>query len=490
MTALAADTREWASDPVEPPDRAGWDLLIVGGGTAGLVAAKTAAQLGASVLLVERDRTGGDCLWTGCVPSKALLAAAHAASQARRADRFGVHAQEIRVDFAQVMAHVRSTIAAVEPTDSPQTLRASGVAVARGAARFTGATTARVDQQEIRFRHALVATGSAPHVPSLEGLSEAELLTSDTVWQLTELPRRLLVLGGGSIGCELGQAFARLGSSVTLVESAQRLLIREDRDAARLVHAALAADGVTIHTDTTVRSPATNGPGQPGGLNPGDFDQVLVAVGRRPRTGDMGLEDAGVRLDDRGFVAVDTRLRTSNPRIFAAGDVTGHPQFTHVAGVHASLAATNAVLGLRRRVDTATIPRVTFTQPEVAAFGVSVEHARAHPDLRVHTVVHGEVDRAIADADVVGYTRLVLDRRHRIVGASIVGPRAGESLAELVLAARHGMHARDVAAAIHAYPTYGDGAWKAAIANVQQQLTAPPARVVTGAMAAWQRRRS
>lgn len=482
MTALPSPDIGWASDPVAPPDGAAWDLLVVGGGTAGLVAARTAARFGASVLLAERDRTGGDCLWTGCVPSKALLAAAHAASQARRAVRYGVHVEAVQVDFAEVMDHVRDTIAAIEPVDSPEALRATGVSVAHGTARFSGPSTAVVGGRETRFRHALVATGSAPVVPAID-LGDRDPLTSDSVWMLSELPQRLLVVGGGSIGCELGQAFARLGSKVTLVEAAERLLIREDPAAARVVHAALTADGVTVYTGTPPDA-------VPLGSDGVGFDQVLVAVGRRARTHDVGLDAAGVRLDERGYVAVDAHLRTSNPRIFAAGDVTGHPQFTHVAGVHASIAATNAILGLRRRTDTTTIPRVTFTQPEVAAFGVGVERAGRDPDLTVRTIEHEEVDRATADRDHTGHTRLVLDRKRRIVGASIVGPRAGESIAELVLASRHGLRARDVAAAVHAYPTYADGTWKAAIAELQEELTGRPARALTGALAALRRRRS
>lgn len=490
MTDMVEDTTSWPSDDIAATG-GGWDLLVVGGGTAGLVAAKTAAGLGASVLLVERERTGGDCLWTGCVPSKALLAAAHAAADARTAARYGVHIDGIRVDFGQVMTHVRAAISAVEPTDSPATLRAAGVAVAHGSARFTGPATADIDGRRIRFRRALIATGSAPLLPPIPGLADADPLTSDTLWQLTDLPRRLLVLGGGSIGCELGQAFARLGSAVALIEATERLLIREDADAAQLVHAALAADGVTIHTGTPLESITAGEDSNRAQLADGTavgFDQILVAVGRRPRTDGLGLDTAGVDRDDCGYVAVDPHLRTSNARIFAAGDVTGHPQFTHVAGVHGSLAATNAVLGLRRSVDTATIPRVTFTQPEVAAFGVSAEHARAHPSLTVRTVEHADVDRAIAEGHTAGHTRLVLDRKHRIVGASIAGPRAGESLAELVLAARHGLRARDLAATIHAYPTYGDGAWKAGIAEVQQQLTQPVARRITRTLAGMRRR--
>ncbi len=466
------DASEWTSDELTPPDGVAWDLLVVGGGTAGLVAAKTAAGFGASVLLIERDRIGGDCLWTGCVPSKALLGAAHAAQDARIATRYGIRVEQITLDFAAVMAYVRQAIAAIEPTDSPAAMRAAGVSAAHGSARFTGPHAVAVDGVPGKFRQALVATGAAPVMPPIPGLAAADPLTNESVFELTRLPGRLLVLGGGSIGCELGQAFARLGSDVTIIEAAERLLIREDPDAADLVTRALAGDGVKLRTGVAMTAVRRDGSAWVAVLADGSeigFDSVLVAVGRRPRTSNLGLEVAGVELDQRGYVRVDARLRTTNPRIWAAGDLTGHPQFTHTAGVHGSLAAGNAVLGLRRRVDVASIPRVTFTQPEVAAVGVNVERARAL-GLTVRTVEHGEVDRAIAEQQTAGFSRLVLDGKGRVVGATIVGPRAGESLAEAVLAARHGLRARDIAAATHAYPTYSDGLWKAAIAQVQAQL--------------------
>jgi len=476
VTALsehAADPSTWESDDVAPPDGAAWDLLVVGGGAAGLVAAKTAAEFGTSVLLVERDRIGGDCLWTGCVPSKALLSAAHAAHDARAAARYGIRVDGVTVDFPAVMASVRAAIATIEPTDSPDAMRAAGVCAIHGSASFTSPRTAIVNGHPVRFRRALIATGAAPVMPPIPGLAEAVPLTNESVFGLTQLPDRLLVLGGGSIGCELGQAFARLGSRVTIAEAAERLLVREDADAAGLVTDALFGDGVQVHVGVAVTAVRLDGPGWVADLADGSeigFDTVLVAVGRRPRTSALGLDVAHVELDQRGFVQVDARLRTTNPRIWAAGDLTGHPQFTHTAGVHGSLAAANAVLGLRRRVNIASTPRVTFTQPEVAAVGVNMQRARALA-LTVRTVRHTEVDRAIAEQQTAGFSRLVLDGRGRVVGATIVGPRAGESLPESVLAARQGLRARDLAASTHAYPTYGDGLWNAAIAQVQAQLT-------------------
>lgn len=451
---------DWTSDSLTDRQEP-WDLVVLGGGTAGIVAAKTAAGLGSDVLLVERARTGGDCLWTGCVPSKALLSRAHRPGRSAG-------------DFAAAMSHVHESIAAIEPVDSPDDLRLAGVTVVHGEGTFTGPTSLRIGGSEVTFRHAVLSTGSAPVVPDLPGISNVDVLTSDTVWSLSARPRRLLVIGGGSIGCELGQSFARLGTQVTLVEAGARILPGEDADAAAVLASVLTADGVDIRTGVTV----TGFEDTTAVLDDGtqiEAGQVLVSVGRRPNATGMGLDRAGVQIGTRGHVVVDKHLRTTNRRIWAAGDVTANPAFTHVAGVHGSQAATNAVLGLRRSVDLTTVPRVTYTQPEVAAFGVGLEQMDAD-GLVSRTVGHHEVDRAIVDERTAGFSRLVIGHRGRIVGATIVGPRAGESLAEIVLAARHGLRARDVAASMHAYPTYSDGVWKAALAQLQDDLASPWAR--------------
>ncbi|MGB1222562.1 MAG: FAD-dependent oxidoreductase [Mycobacterium sp.] len=446
------------------------DLVVIGGGTAGIVAAKTAASFGSKVVLVERDRTGGDCLWTGCVPSKALIAAAAAATAIRRGSGFGIRAADVTVDFSQVMQHVRGAITTIAPVDSPETLTAAGVTVIEGAARFTGPRGVTIGEHRISFAQAVLATGAAPTVPPLPGLAAVDYLTSETIWDLTELPRRLLVLGGGSVGCELAQAFARLGSQVTIVESAQTLVPREDPAAAAALTAAMISDGVDVRTAATGASITE------GTLTLVDgrdirFDRVLIAVGRTPRTNSIGLDAAGVAVDERGYVDVDAQLRTSNPRIWAAGDLTGHPQFTHTAGMHGSLAATNAILGLRRTVAQTGEPRVTFTDPEIAVVGIDPRTARRIPGLSVQTLAHTHLDRAIAEADTGGLTQLVLDRKHRIVGASIVGPRAGETIGEMVLAVNQGLRTRTLAGATHPYPTYNDGPWNASIADVRSAST-------------------
>ncbi|MEJ7831990.1 MAG: FAD-dependent oxidoreductase [Nocardioides sp.] len=479
-------TEDWGSDPLTSPDGRPWDLLIVGGGTAGLVAAHTAAGFGATVLLVERDRTGGDCLWTGCVPSKSLLASAHAAADARAASALGVRTGRVDVDFGAVMEHVRSAISTIAPVDSPEAIRRAGAMVARGTVRLTGPRTAEVDGTRVEFGQALLATGSRTVVPEVPGLRAVDPLTSDTVWSLEELPVRLLVLGGGAIGCELGQAFARLGSAVTLVETEPRLLPTEEPLASAAVHRALITDGVDVRTGVAVRGVESGPEGSVVQLSDGSTvttDRLLVAVGRSPRTADLGLDRAGVELDEHRYVVVDRRLRTTNPRIWAAGDLTGHPPFTHTAGVHGSLAASNAILGLRRAVSPGLVPRVIYTQPEVAAFGVA-------PDAPGHTtrrIDHTEVDRATAEGRTNGHSTLVLDAKGRVVGASIVGPRAGESLAEAVLAAQVGLRARTLAGAMHAYPTWSDGVWKAALAQARHDLARPVPATVTRSLAALRR---
>ncbi len=462
-----------------------WDFLVVGGGTAGIVGAKTAARLGAHVLLVERDRTGGDCLWTGCVPSKALLAAAGVAASARRSREFGIRTGEISVDFAEVMDHVRATIQHIAPVDSVEALENASVTVRRATARFTGPHSADLDGTTVRFRQALVATGAGPAVPSVPGLRDVDFLTSETVWGLDELPADLVVLGGGSIGCELGQAFARLGSSVSVVEGADRILPREDPRAAAELTRSLIADGVDIYTGSGVTKVRPDGPAS--GvlhLESGQeiaFSCLLVAVGRTPRTDDLGLSAAGVAVDDRGFVMVDAHLRSSNHHVWAAGDLTGHPQFTHTAGVHASLAASNAILGVRRTVDLTVVPRVTFTDPEVAAVGL--ETARAPRGLHTVDWPHSHVDRAVTERATSGFTRLVIDKHGRVLGATVVGPRAGETLAEMALAISRGLTTRDLARVTHAYPTYNDGPWNAAISDVQDQLARPATHGALGVLA-------
>lgn len=434
---------------------AGLDLVVVGGGSAGLVGAQTAARLGARVALVEAERTGGECLYTGCVPSKALIAAAR--------DRLG---------FDAAMARAKAAVAAIAPHDSPEALEAEGVRVVHGHAVLDPGGGVRVDGRPLPTRSVLLATGASPAVPPLAGLEPGGALTNETVWSLPGLPERLAVVGGGPVGCELAQAFARLGAEVTVVASAPRLLPGEDPEASALVRAALEADGVRVITGDGALAVARRGKGWMLLTGHGErvpYTHLLAATGKVPRTHGIGLAEAGIRLDEAGRVVTDASLRTTNPLVWAAGDVTARSRHTHTAGVHAAIAAANALLGTRRRISPVAEPRVTFTMPEVAAVG----RPTAPGTARTVTVPHTRVDRAVADADPGGFTRIVLDRAGRITGGTIVGPRAGETLGELSLAVHARLKAQDLAAAVHAYPTHSDGLWSAAIRARLAALDAP-----------------
>lgn len=461
-------------------------MVVIGGGSAGLTAARTAGRLGARTLLVESSRLGGDCLWTGCVPSKALLHVAAETAAARRAGAYGLAAASGPVDLASAMRHVKGAIAAIEPHDSAESLRPLGVETAYGRAAFSGPRTLTVAEREISFRYAVIATGSSPTLVPVPGLAEADPLTSDSLWDLDRLPERLVVLGGGPIGCELGQAFARLGAQVTLVEAMERLLPREEPDASQAVRRALEADGVTVlagYRAERVTGSAMHGPG-----GPLAYDTLLAVTGRRADTAGLGLAEAGVQLTDRGDVRVNDRLRTANPRIYAAGDVTGRSAFTHLGGVQGGAAAAEALLGVRRRIDYGAVPRVTFTDPEVARVGRTAAEARAeHGDtVRVHTLLHDRVDRAVAEGRTDGFTTLVLGPRARIIGATVVAPRAGETIAHLATAVRLGWTAPQYARTVHPYPTYADGPWHAALADVYDRLAR--AGRITGAALALRRK--
>ncbi|MBG6185501.1 pyruvate/2-oxoglutarate dehydrogenase complex dihydrolipoamide dehydrogenase (E3) component [Arthrobacter sp. CAN_A214] len=469
------------------------DLLVVGGGTAGIVGAKTAARLGADTVLVEYSRTGGDCLWTGCIPSKTLLSAAGRSVAERALGASGTA-------FAEVRARIAEAIAAIEPDDSPASLEAVGASVVTGTVRFTAPGLADVDGKVIRFRQALIATGSAPLVPPIPGLDEAPMVTSETVWDLEELPQRLMIIGGGPIACELGQAFARLGSAVVMLVRSE-ILPKEDRDAAALVRASLQKHGVEIVEGAEAESVTTSQMDGDSNCERSrsivhtsdgrafDADVILVATGRKARTEGLGLEHVGVERNDAGHVVVDAGMRTSNPRFWAAGDVTPHPDFTHLAGVYASTAASNAVLGVHRSVST-IVPRVTFTSPEVAVVGLTTADGK---DQITSTIQHAQMDRAITEEQTSGFTRLVIGKGGRILGGTIVGPRAGESLAELTLAVHQKLTTRDLAGVTHPYPTYSDALWNAAIADARTALDSTLVRTaMTGLVrfTRWRNRRS
>ena len=459
-----------------------YDLAIIGGGTGGLVSAHIAAGLGARVVLVERARTGGDCLWTGCVPSKSLLAAAELAHRMRTADRVGLQPVRPEIDFASVMARVRQAQAVIEPHDSPERLRAAGVEVVHADAAFTGPRTLRAGGREIRFRRAIVATGSRPAVPAVPGLPDAAPLTSENVWDLGELPRRLLVVGGGPLGCELGQAFARLGSAVTLIQSGPRLLPRDEPRAGELIARSLQADGVDVRTGVRLESVEARAGGGGTATLPGgasiEFDRILVAAGREPGTEGLCLDAAGVELAEDGAVRVDGRMRTSNTGVYAVGDVTGEMPFTHVAAHHARVATPNALLGLRRHAAHEHIPWVTFTDPEVAHVGLTTEQARARWGDGAVTAEadYADLDRAITAGEPSGFALLVGDPRGRLVGATVAAPAAGEAIAELTARMAQKAKIDAVSTTVHAYPTFAEGPSRAADEHIRRRFLNPRVR--------------
>jgi pyruvate/2-oxoglutarate dehydrogenase complex dihydrolipoamide dehydrogenase (E3) component len=449
----AAHPPDW-SNP-EPPPR--YHLVVVGGGTAGLVSAAGAAGLGARVALVERHLLGGDCLNVGCVPSKALLRAARAVAEVRRAGDLGVRAQGVAVDFAAVMERMRRLRAGLAPHDSAQRFRGLGVDVFLGEGRFTGPDTLAVNDTVLRFRRAIIATGARAAVPPVPGLAEAGFLTNETVFDLTVLPRRLAVIGGGPIGVELSQAFARFGSEVVLIGRDPRLLPRDDPQASALVARALQFDGVRLYLGRSPRGVEREGADKVLVLDDGATvraDAILVAAGRAANVESLGLEAAGVTYSKAG-VTVDDRLRTSNRRILAAGDVCSRYQFTHAADALARIAVQNALFPGRARASALVVPWCTYCEPEVAHVGLT-EKAAAEQGVAIDTFTQdmGRVDRAVLDGDADGFVKVHVRRgTDRIVGATMVSAHAGETIGAVVLAMTQGLGLRALARAIQPYPT-------------------------------------
>lgn len=430
------------------------DLAIVGGGSAGLIAADFALQLGARVALLERDRIGGDCTWTGCIPSKSIIKVASAAAGVRQAGRFGIRAGDPQVDFAQVRGYLRSRIEHIYAPTSPDALRAKGVLVKTGPTRFLDPHTLKVAGETLRARRILICTGATPARPKLPGLDEITYLTNKEIFEIDHLPSSLLVIGGGPLGCELAQAFQRLGAQVTLI--APRMLPRADPEASALLSQVFAQDGVrhlraraqAVRSDKGAITVCTEH-GEVTG------ESLLVAVGRVPDVSGLELERAGVRFDSRG-IHVDARLRTTASHIYAAGDVLGGPQFSHLAGWQAFQAVRNALLPGGARGTPAVLPEVTFTVPEVAQVGLTEGQARERfgEDVRTASTDLRHVDRAVTEGDGLGFIKLVVHRDGRFLGATIMAERGGEAIVEITLAMATGLKVGDLAAAIHPYPTY------------------------------------
>ena len=458
------------------------NLVVIGAGSAGLVTAYIAAAVRAKVTLVEKDAMGGDCLHTGCVPSKALIRSARMAADITRAGEFGIRTAAAEVDFAAAMERVQRVIQAIEPHDSVERYTGLGVDVASGTARITSPWQVQITHSDghletLTTRSIVVATGGRPFVPPLAGLEQVDYLTSETVWALRERPRRLLVLGGGPIGCELAQTFARLGCSVTQVEQGARLLEREDSDVAALVAQRFAAEGIDLRLDhKATRIEVLDGGEKTllaqhaGGVVRIAFDALLIAVGRRANLDGFGLQELGV--DTGRTVEVNAFLQTNFPNIYAAGDVAGPYQFTHVAAHQAWYAAVNALFDpfKKFKADYRVIPWATFTEPEVARVGLNELEAQEKNIAHEVTVYRiDDLDRAIAEGEAHGFVKVLTPPgKDRILGVTIVGAHAGELIAEYVLAMKHGIGLNKILGTIHIYPTmaeankYAAGAWKRA----------------------------
>ena len=460
---LAANVRppDW-TNPV-PDGR--YNLVVIGAGTAGLVAAAGAAGLGARVALIERERMGGDCLNAGCVPSKGLISAARAARSVRNAGDFGVEVPAgVQVDFAVVMERMRRLRARISPADSAARFRDLGVDVYFGNGRFVDAETIEVDRTKIKFKNAVIATGTRPAVPSIPGLDQVDYLTNETVFALTECPSRLGVIGAGPIGCELAQSFALLGSEVVLVEATHGILPREDRDAADIVKEAMLRDGVKLLCCADEFRVAT----QPGGdirltvVAHGEehdeiVDQLLVSVGRTPNVGDLNLAAVGVDFDSQG-VKVNDRLQTTGPRIFAAGDVCSKYRFTHAADFMARIVIQNALFKWPAKASSLVIPWCTYTSPEIAHVGLNENDAeRKGIAIDTYQQAFADIDRAILDGEDTGMVKIhTKQRTDTIVGATIVGTHAGDLIAEITLAMKAKVGLQTIGNTIHPYPTHAE----------------------------------
>ena len=454
-----------------------YNIIVIGAGSAGLVSAYIGSVLKAKVALIEKDKMGGDCLHTGCVPSKALLRSAQIISYIKRSQDFGLKSAEVDFEFPDVMERVQTVIQKVEPHDSIERYTKLGVDCVTGSAKILSPHEVQVNGKTLTTQNIIIATGAGPAVPPIPGLDQVDYLTTDTIWNLHELPKKLVVMGGGPIGCELTQCFARLGSEVTLVEMLPDILIREDEEASRAVRKQFIAEGVDVRINSKCKEVVVQDGKQymlvekAEGTDWVEFDQLLVAVGRAANAKGFGLEDIGVKLGPRGTVEVDEYLRTPmHKNIYACGDVAGPYQFTHTAAHQAWYCAVNALFSpfKKFKVDYSVIPWATFTDPEVARVGLNEKDAKEQ-GLPYDVATYGidDLDRAIADSEDKGYVKVLTPPgKDKILGVTIVGYHAGDLITEYVLAMKHGLGLNKILGTIHIYPTmaeankYAAGIWK------------------------------
>lgn len=448
-----------------------FDIALVGAGSAGLIGAGFAAQLGAKVALLENARIGGDCTWTGCVPSKTLIRSAHARWEIERAAGYGMEVGPVRTDAVAVHARIESAIATIYEHTTPEALREQGIDVLLGPTQFVDSHTLTCGGRRVHARRVVICTGARPAVPEVKGLDTVSYLTYSSMFDLKSLPQRLLILGAGPLGVEMAQAFSRLGVRVTVV--GPRLLEREEPEAQSLIKGVLEREHIEFIADTATEVRSVKEAIElhtAGGTYTGDA--LLVAAGRVPNVEGLGLEKAGVKYDARG-IHVDRYLRTSRKSLYACGDVIGGPQFSHLAGWQGFQAVRNALLPGHTVARPQVLPAVTFTDPETARVGPTEAEARKNFGERVQVYMWpmSKLDRAVCDGEQEGFIKLITDRRHKILGATIVATRGGEMIAELGLAIQKGLTIDDVAATIHAYPTWSSGVQLAAVDVMMQRFT-------------------
>ncbi|MBV6657663.1 MAG: FAD-dependent oxidoreductase [Devosiaceae bacterium] len=471
------------------------DVAVIGGGSGGLTTAAVMASFGVPVVLIEKHKMGGDCLNVGCVPSKAILAAAKHAHAITEGEKFGVFAKGTKgkpfdVDFGRVHDHIHEVIGQIEPNDSVERFEGLGVTVLGGEARFTGPNEVQVGNTTVRARRIVVATGSRPAVPPIPGLETVDYLTNEVVFDRTELPDHLIIIGGGPIGLELAQAHRRLGAKVTVLEGF-RILGREDREAAELVKQHLTAEGVDLHEFAKVVEVAKDGDGEKAGVRviveKGEGDaaerieisgsHLLVAAGRAVNVEGLDLEKAGIDYDRRG-IKVDAGMRTSNTKVYAIGDVAGGLQFTHVAGYHGALISRNILFRLPIKQNATILPKTTYTDPEVASVGATEAELEGRDDIRILRWPFHENDRAIAERTTSGFIKVFTTKRGKILGAVVVGPKAGEIIALWGLAVSKGMKVSDITGWVAAYPTLSEVGRRAAVEYYKGATDNPTLRKV------------
>ncbi|MFQ5735826.1 MAG: dihydrolipoyl dehydrogenase family protein [Thermodesulfobacteriota bacterium] len=457
-----------------------YDLVVIGGGVAGLVISSGAAQFGARVALVDKGRLGGDCLWSGCVPTKRLVYTAKVASLIRRAPEFGIFAGDgPKVDFPRVMELMREVQARIGENDDPERFRKMGVDVIPGQGSFIDGKTFEVNGRKLTARRFVVATGSGPVILPIPGLREAGALTNETALELKELPESIAILGAGPIGMEFAQVFARLGSKVTVIEKMDQVLPKEDKEISDMLGKVLEAEGIKIEVCTEVKDVRREG-GRvfikarcSSGEKTYETQEVMIAIGRAPNVEGLGLEAAGVIYDKRKGIKVDASLLTSNKRVYACGDVVGQYAFTHVAEYHAGIVLSNALFPLlTRKVDYRVVPWTTFTDPELARVGLTEQEARTKFATTVSVYRHffNANDRAVIEGEGNGIIKLVCDKHQRILGAHILGPHAGEMLPEYVLAMKLKAPITKISQSIHVYPTVAQGLKRAADQYYKEKL--------------------